>query len=122
LKRAAGSAARFNRISLRWLSGIYIICHDDWADDIRTFKLARLESAKLLDELYAIPSGFDPEAYLTSSWVIMSGGQLSDVVLHFTATIRSFLEERQWHSSQYIQNTPDGGYLLRMQVSDPLET
>jgi predicted DNA-binding transcriptional regulator YafY len=102
-------------------SGIYIICHDKWADAMRTFKLARLESAQLTDETYTIPSDFDPEAHLASSWGIMSGEQVSQVVLGFTAAARPFVVERQWHPSQQIEDTPDGGCLLQVQVSEPLE-
>ncbi len=102
-------------------SGIYIICHDDWAGDIRTFKLARLESAQLLDELYTIPSDFDPEAHLANSWGIMSGDHVSEVLLRFTAAAKPFVVERRWHPSQHIQATPDGGCLLQVQVSEPVE-
>ncbi len=102
-------------------TGIYIICHDEWADDIRTFKLARLESAELLEEPYTIPPDFDPEAHLASSWGIMSGEQVSEVTLRFTAAAKPFVVERQWHPSQGIQATPDGGCLLQVQVSEPLE-
>jgi proteasome accessory factor B len=102
-------------------SGIYIICHDKWADDIRTFKLARLENAQLVDESYAIPSDFDPEAHLATSWGIMSGERVSEVALRFTSTARPFVVERQWHPSQRIEDAPDGGCLLRVQVSEPLE-
>jgi predicted DNA-binding transcriptional regulator YafY len=102
-------------------SAIYIICYDDWAGDIRTFKLARLESAQLLDESYTIPIDFDPDEHLASSWGIMSGGGMSEVILRFTAAAKPFVEERQWHPSQQIQTIPDGGCLLRVQVSEPLE-
>jgi len=102
-------------------SGIYVICHDKWADGIRTFKIARLESAQLADETYTIPPDFDPEAHLASSWGIMSGEQVSEVVLRFTATARPFVAERQWHPSQQIEETPDGGCLLVVRVSEPLE-
>jgi predicted DNA-binding transcriptional regulator YafY len=102
-------------------SGIYIICNDDWVGEIRTFKLARLESARLLDELYSIPTDFDPEVHLASSWGIMSGEHVSEVLLRFTAAARPFVEERQWHPSQLIQATPDGGCLLQVHVSEPLE-
>jgi predicted DNA-binding transcriptional regulator YafY len=102
-------------------SGIYIICHDDWAGEIRTFKLGRLEGAQLLDEPYFIPPDFDPEAHLASSWGIMSGDQVDEVVLRFTAAAKPFVMERQWHPSQQIQITPDGGCTLRVRVSEPLE-
>ena len=102
-------------------SGIYIICHDEWAEDIRTFKLARLESALLLDEPYTIPADFDPEAHLANSWGIMSGGEVCEVILRFTAEAKPFVAERQWHPSQQIQAVPDGSCLLQVQVSEPLE-
>jgi predicted DNA-binding transcriptional regulator YafY len=102
-------------------SGIYIICHDEWAGDVRTFKLARLESAQLLDELFTIPPDFEPEAHLAGSWGIMTGDQVSEVVLRFTTAARPFVAERHWHPSQQFQATPDGGCLLRVQVSEPLE-
>ncbi len=102
-------------------SGIYIVCHDDWADGIRTFKLSRLESAELLDELYTIPGDFDPEAHLANSWGIMSGEGVSEVILRFTAAARPFVMENHWHPSQRIEPTPDGGCLLQVQVSEPLE-
>jgi predicted DNA-binding transcriptional regulator YafY len=102
-------------------SGIYIICHDEWAGDIRTFKLRRLEGAQLLEEVYTIPPDFDAEAHLASSWGIMSGENLSEVVLRFTASARPFVEERRWHPSQEIQVDSDGGCLLVLQVSEPLE-
>src|SRR5574341_82044 len=102
-------------------SGIYVICHDKWADDIRTFKLARLKSAQLLDETYTIPPDFDPEVHLASSWGIMSGEEVSEVILRFTEAAKPFVVERQWHPSQQLQDIPEGGCLLQVQVSEPLE-
>ena len=101
--------------------GIYIICQDEQAGELRTFKLARLESAQLLEEPYSIPADFDTEAHLASSWGIMSGEGVSEVVLRFSAAARPFVAERQWHPSQRLQDTPEGGCLLQVQVSEPLE-
>jgi predicted DNA-binding transcriptional regulator YafY len=102
-------------------SGIYVICHDDWAGEIRTFKLARLESAQLLDESFTIPPDFDPDGYLATSWGIMSGEGVDEVVLQFTAAAKPFVMERQWHPSQQLQASPDGGCVLHVLVSEPLE-
>jgi predicted DNA-binding transcriptional regulator YafY len=66
-------------------SGVYLIGYDDWAGDIRTFKLNRLESAHLLDEPYTIPADFDAEVYLSSSWGIMTGDEIDEVELRFSA-------------------------------------
>jgi predicted DNA-binding transcriptional regulator YafY len=102
-------------------SGVYVIGFDDWANDMRTFKLNRLEGAQLLDEPYTIPEDFDAEAFLSSSWGIMTGGQVSEVVLCFSATATPIVAERRWHPSQQLEMLPDGGCLLRLEVSQPLE-
>ena len=102
-------------------SGLYVIGHDDWAGDIRTFKLERLEKADLLDETYAIPPDFDPEAHLATSWGIMSGKEVAEVVLHFTPAALPLVRERRWHPSQSLEPAPDGGGVLRVRVSEPLE-
>jgi proteasome accessory factor B len=102
-------------------NGIYMIGHDDWASDIRTFKLDRLESAEVLDQTYAIPDDFDPEAHLATSWGIMSGKEVTEVVLRFKPAVASHVHERTWHASQKLEATPEGGCTLRVRVSEPME-
>lgn len=102
-------------------SGVYVIGFDEWAGDIRTFRLSRLESAQLLDEPYTIPDDFDAETHLSSSWGIMTGNQVSEVVLRFSTTATPLVAERLWHASQQLESTPDGGCLLRLRVSEPVE-
>ena len=65
-------------------SGIYVIGHDDWAGDIRTFKLDRLENATVLADSFSLPPDFDLEAFLESGWRIMAGAETQEVVLRFT--------------------------------------
>ncbi len=102
-------------------SGIYVIGHDDWANDVRTFKLERLEHAEVLGEHYTIPADFDPEAYLATSWGIMSGKEIAEVALRFTPAATPHVRERRWHPSQRLSPTPDGGCLLHVCVSEPVE-
>lgn len=108
-------------------SGIYLIGHDDWAGDIRTFKLDRLERAEVLDETYAVPPDFDAEAHLSASWGIMTGkgrpgeSPIPEVVLRFMPSAAPHARERRWHPSQRLEATPDGGCLLRVSVAEPLE-
>jgi predicted DNA-binding transcriptional regulator YafY len=102
-------------------SGIYVIGHDEWSGEIRTFKLERLESAKMLDVPYTIPPDFDPDAYLATSWGIMAGPDTTEVVLRFTAAATPHVRERRWHPSQTIEAIEDGGCRLRVRVSEPLE-
>jgi predicted DNA-binding transcriptional regulator YafY len=101
--------------------GLYVIGHDDWARDIRTFKLERLEHAEILDEPYEVPADFNPEAYLATSWGIMTSQEMFEVVLRFSSAAVSPVRERCWHPTQAIEPLPDGGCLFRVRVSEPLE-
>ncbi len=101
--------------------GIYVIGYDDWAHDIRTFKIERLEHAEILDEPYGIPADFDPETYLSTSWGIMTSREMFEVVLRFSPSVSSRVRERCWHPTQTIDPAPDGGCILRVRVSEPLE-
>lgn len=102
-------------------SGIYVIGHDSWSDDIRTFKLDRLESAQLLTRRFAIPDDFDLEARLASGWRIMAGDEVNEVVLRFAPEVKAQVQERQWHPSQTLEELANGRCLLRVQVAEPLE-
>lgn len=102
-------------------SGIYVIGHDDWAQDIRTFKLDRLETAVVLPDTFSIPASFDLESHLATGWRIMAGTEMWEVVLRFTPAVTAHIYERHWHPTQSLQKTEDGGCLLRVQVAQPQE-
>jgi predicted DNA-binding transcriptional regulator YafY len=101
--------------------GIYVIGYDDWAHDIRTFKIERLEHAEILDEPYTVSADFDPETYLSTSWGIMTSRDMFEVVLRFSPAATRPVRERCWHPTQMIDPTSDGGCILRVKVSEPLE-
>jgi predicted DNA-binding transcriptional regulator YafY len=102
-------------------SGIYIIGHDSWSNEIRTFKLDRLESATVLKKTFTIPDDFDLEARLATGWRIMAGDEVNEVVLRFAADVKAQVQERQWHPSQTLETLADGRCLLRVQVAEPTE-
>ena len=102
-------------------SGIYVIGYDEWAEDLRTFKLDRLEYASVLRQPFTLPAEFDLEAYLGSGWRIMAGEETQEVVLRFTPAVTAHVEERRWHPSQTLEDLGDEGCLLRVQVAEPLE-
>ena len=99
----------------------YAIGWDDWANDMRTFKLERLERAQMLDENYDIPPNFDPQAYLASSWGIMHGDKDVEVVLQFSPAVVSRVKESTWHPSQVIDDLENGGCLLTVRVAETRE-
>ena len=102
-------------------AGVYVIGYDESSCAIRTFKLERLQEARVLSETYAIPGDFDPAAFLKDSWRIMSGDAPVEVVLRFSPEAAPFVRERTWHASQQIEPGPGGGVTLRLCVAEPRE-
>jgi proteasome accessory factor B len=99
----------------------YVVGLDDWSGEMRTFKLERLERAQMLDQTYDIPAGFNPDAYLSTSWGIMHGEGEVEVVIQFSAAVATRVKESIWHPSQEIDDLVGGGCLLTVRVSEPRE-
>ncbi|MCZ7673354.1 MAG: WYL domain-containing protein [Chloroflexi bacterium] len=64
---------------------------------------------------------FDLEARLATGWRIMAGDESIEVRLRFAPDIQAQVAERQWHPSQTIETTADGGCLLTVCVAKPQE-
>jgi Predicted transcriptional regulator len=102
-------------------AGVYVIGYDEASHEIRTFKLERVQSARVLSEGYTIPADFDPIGYLQNSWQIMTGNQPVEVILHFIPEAAVYVRERIWHSSQEIESDSDRGLTLRLCIAEPRE-
>ena len=102
-------------------AGIYVIGFDESTDEIRTFKLERVQDAHILQESYAIPDSFDPAEYLKDSWRIMNGDQPVEIILRFNSDAAPYVQERIWHESQIIKTEAGGGLTVRLCISEPRE-
>ncbi|MBP8972738.1 MAG: WYL domain-containing protein [Anaerolineae bacterium] len=99
----------------------YVIGHSSIVNALRTFKLERIERARLLlQEGYEIPPDFPGLQLLRSAWSIFYGEQLTHVVLRFHPDVARRVQETQWHSSQELSWDEDrpGYLLLSLQVAD----
>jgi predicted DNA-binding transcriptional regulator YafY len=102
-------------------AGVYVIGHDESSNEIRTFKLERLQSARVLPDAYTIPEDFSADDYLAHSWRIMTGDSPTRVVLRFNADATPFIRERTWHASQTLENHADGFLTLNLCIAEPRE-
>ena len=99
----------------------YVIGHASYFDAVRTFKVERIRHAELLDARYEIPDGFAGPAMLESGWGIMYGEAQVEVALRFVPEAVRRVRETRWHPSQCLEETPDGGCVLRVTVAHPEE-
>lgn len=86
---------------------------------IRTLKIERIRTARLLDEPYTIPASFDPSEYLKDAWGIWNAGEEPQkVVLRFSPLVAKRVQETQWHHSQKTTLQPDGSVIWEARVME----
>jgi proteasome accessory factor B len=89
-------------------------------EGIITFKFDRMSEVRLLEETFEIPDGLKLDELLGSSWGVMWGEE-TEVKLRFTPQVTRRVKESIWHTSQVIEDLPDGGCIMTVQVGSVLE-
>lgn len=92
----------------------YVIGHSETFDQIRTFRINRIDSLKITELGYTIPEDFSVQKHLEKSWDIMDGPD-TDVVILFAQRIAPLIREVNWHPTQQIKEMADG--VLRFEVT-----
>jgi predicted DNA-binding transcriptional regulator YafY len=99
----------------------YAIGHSTLPNDLRSYKLERIEFAELTDESFEVPETFDGPALLARAWGIMYGDEEPvEVRLRFSHWVTKRVKETLWHPSQQIKDTEDGCEMT-LQIGDTLE-
>lgn len=110
------SAVGFAAYAIGWAS---------WFDEVHTFKLERITKAELTEDVFEIPKDFDGVSLLNTAWGIAytSPGESPECVrLKFPpGRITRRVKESQWHPSQKIEDTPEEGCILTVEVGHPWE-
>ncbi|NER01004.1 MAG: WYL domain-containing transcriptional regulator [Cyanothece sp. SIO2G6] len=89
-------------------------CHSRQA--IRDFRVDRIQAIEVLTDLFEIDPTFDPQAYLEAPFFHEQGGEPQWVSIWFDAETAPYIRERQWHSSQVIEEREDGSLILGVEV------
>jgi len=99
----------------------YAIGYSSWFEQVHTFKVERILDAELTQESFEIPETFDGASLLHSAWGIMFGDEVEEVVLRFAPSAKRRVHETCWHPSQRVEDTADGGCILKVEVAHPRE-
>lgn len=99
----------------------YLLAWDPKPGSVRSYKLGRISAVRVLDERFDPPLGFSVNRHLAHAWGIWTSEQPVDVVLRFDASAARRVRETVWHTSQRLEELPDGGARLRLLVAEPTE-
>jgi len=96
----------------------HLIAYCELRNEVRMFKVDRIEEAALTDKSYSIPEAFNVEEYIGNAWGIVRGteAKTEEVTLHFDDEAGRWVSEEFWHHSQSVELHPDGGVLFRVQI------
>ena len=99
----------------------YAIGHSSVVDALRTYKIERIERAKLPHGTqYDIPPDFPGLELLRNAWSIYYGEETVQVVLRFHPSVAKRVRETHWHPSQQLDEDKEheGFLLARFEVAD----
>ncbi len=97
--------------------GNYVIAYCHRVEDVRIFKIERIERIELLEETYSVPAEFDANEYLASYWGISIYGAVKTVKLKFSPDIARIAVETMWHPSQVTELQKDGSAVVTLNIA-----
>jgi predicted DNA-binding transcriptional regulator YafY len=96
------------------------LCHT--RNEIRMFRTNRIKTLDYTGQTFSYPADFSLEEYMGSSWQTMRGkGKAVEVTVKFDARIAPLIKEVDWHSSQQVEDLPDGSILYTATVAETKE-
>lgn len=94
----------------------YLIGYCHWREKILMFALDRMSNLRPTDECFEPDPDFDIRDYLSDSLSLERGGRVEEVRIRFDPVQARYIRERRWHSSQTVDEHPDGSLTLALRL------
>lgn len=98
----------------------YLIGADAGTTKPKHWRLDRIENLQCLDEAAGPPEDFDLASFANTAFAYFEGEQ-QDVVLHVLPNGMDDFKNHRFHSSQTVEDHPEGGVIVRFRASGMLE-
>jgi predicted DNA-binding transcriptional regulator YafY len=87
-------------------------CHDK--QEPRMFSFSRIRNAAMTRKAFVIPSGFNPHEYFDREMGVWASARTPYTVeLLFDKEIGTYVLDRQWHSTQTVEQRKDGSVYVK---------
>lgn len=87
---------------------LYLIGKSPDKDDIRHWKVDRIEAAETTQVLFIRPEEFDLTGHLSKSFGVFQGDGEVEIRVRFSKEVARYVQESNWHHSQEITEQEDG--------------
>ena len=96
----------------------YLAAHCHRRNEVRTFKVDRIEKLERTGDRFAFPGDFSLDSYMGQAWGILRGeaGDPEEVVLEFEPETARWIRDQHLHPTQHVEDLPDGRVRLSFQV------
>jgi predicted DNA-binding transcriptional regulator YafY len=85
-------------------------CH--LRQEVRWFRVDRIQSLDLLAQTFEIDPNFDPQEHFSLVFQYEVGGIPTQISIWFDTQTAPYIRERRWHSTQVIEEQTDGSLIL----------
>lgn len=94
--------------------GLYLLAYVPEYQEVRTFAMERVEDISPLEERFSPVEDLPDTAFPHSMGV--HSGPPEDVEIAFEPAVADYVSAREWHGSQVVRQTPDGGMAMTLNV------
>lgn len=99
---------------------VYLVARWEGRQSPTTYALDRIVAVRPdVEGSFVRDASFDPERFVAESFGGYHEGELVDVAVRFEAPVASLVLERTWSASQTVEETDDGGVVLRLRTAGP---
>lgn len=95
----------------------YLIAFDHWRKAMRMFHVGRIERFRVSDAGFARDPDFNVADYLRQAFSTELSATTQQIAVRFDKYQARYVRERVWHETQTLEDTPDGGVILRFHSS-----
>ena len=100
---------------------LYLIAHAPDHDEIRHYKVDRIEEVDVTALPFNRPGDFDLDKHLAGSFGVFQGRGNVTVKIRFAPTVARYVAESRWHESQQLAKQRDGGLTATFELSNTEE-
>jgi len=100
---------------------LYLVGHSQQHDEVRHWKVDRIEAVEVTKFPFQRPADFDLEKHLTGSLGVFHGKANVRVRVRFAASAARYLREKRMHASQRVTDRRDGGATVEWTLSSTVE-
>jgi predicted DNA-binding transcriptional regulator YafY len=94
----------------------YVIGHQQGESTPRTFRIARFQTLRFLNDPANIPADFSLRDYFGNAWSVYRGANTYPIELLFKPPAAKIVVETQWHHTQKVSKHRDGSVTLTFTV------